>query len=193
MNEKYYNDKEVLQLLVLAQDIKDNPSQLHASFKHKDAPQTPEFDWNIYMERHADMMEQDRIKHSPLRQSKMALNALNADLTYDNRSKAKELIKRVVEELSYQEATSIQERQLDRINGEKERKEFLVSTYLTDEFWQNIGGEAPPPADKLADSQAVDLLWGASRFSCDPKTVPSRVLNEEKARYEQLRVSECQN
>ncbi len=181
---KFYNDKEVERLLEVAWNIRENPSQLHASFRHKDAPQTPDFDWNVYVDRLEEMMKQDRIKNNPIRQSRMALNALNADLTYDNRNKAKELIKKVVEELSYRERENLKEKLEETEKFDEEQKMFRASTTLsTDEFWLNIGGPAPQAKPKEPQPIRFPSSW------CNLKEVREPVLAEEKQRYEELKVS----
>lgn len=164
MEVNFYHKKEIGRLLDIAWDIKKNPSKLHASFRHKDAPGTPDFDWDVYVDRIDNMMEQDSIKNSPIRKARIALNALNADLTYDNRNKAKKLIKSLVDELAHQERQGIQERLADREQMKEEQKMFRISTVLTDEFWKNIG----QPEKKECQE-------------------PSRVLEKEKNRYEQFK------
>lgn len=174
MNEKY--TKGMSQLLKLARDIEKIPSELHCKCKHKNAPQTPDFDWNVFAKRIGKMIEDDKVTNSPFRQVRLALSALNADLTYDNRSRAKALLHKAADTLEHQEHKS---RELDKEYKEmakQEEKVLRTSTYLTDEFWQNI---------------VTDLKKCKCKCQCSlEEKERTPVLSVEKLRYDQF-LSKC--
>lgn len=163
MNEEY----GMLQLLELCRDIEKNPSQLHSNGKHKNAPQTPDFDWNVFVNRIDHMMEKDRIQNNPIRQCRLAISALNADLTYNNRNRAKKHLKNVVDKLEREEISRKKWAAHEQEQQEDLEKGLKVSTFLTDEFWENI-----------VNPQEPDIK--------SKEEVPIGVLNEEKHRYQRL-------
>lgn len=177
MNEEY--TKGMSQLLELARDIEKTPSELHCKCKHKDAPQTPDFDWNVFVKRIDKIMEDDKVANSPFRQVRLAFSALNADLTYDNRKRAKELLHKAADTLEHQEHKA---RELDeeyRKIAEQEQKKLRTSTYLTDEFWQNI----------ITDLKKCKCKCPKCQHPLEnEERVP--VLRTEKRRYDQF-LSEC--
>lgn len=173
MNEEY--SKGMAHLLELVRDIEENPSQLHCKCTHKDAPQTPDFDWNVFVDRIDTMMKEKRITDSPLRKVRLAIASLSADLTYDNRNRAKKMLHEVVDTLKYEEEETWRLNDEDKEAMKQEQEIFKTSTYLTDEFWQNAVDESKKCKCKCPDCH--------SNKDTEKR---SPVLEKEKQRYSEL-------
>jgi len=163
MNEEHSIGK----LLEVAWEIEKNPSKLHCNRKHN-APQTPDFDWNVFVGRIDKIIEQDREVKNPLRRCQLILSLLNADLTYDNRSRAKTLLHKVIDTLQQSERKFAEDREKCKKETEEVQKQLMTSTFLTDEFWQTI-------------------VEPVKKSNVEPvKKSKNSVLDEEKQRYQQL-------
>jgi len=172
MNEKY----GMSQLLELARDIEENPSRLHCKCTHKDAPQTPYFDWNVLADRIDTIIQDKKAIDSPFRRCQLVLALLNADFTYDNRSRAKKLLHQMADTLEQQEKEQWVRDQKERKEVQQIENACLTSPKLTDEFWQNAVDESKKCKCTCPKCQSQEIF----------KEDRPSVLEEEKQRYNEL-------
>ena len=171
MNEEH----GIFELIELAKHIEKNPSAVHGSRLHNGERHPPDFDWNVFVNRIDTMIKEDKIRDDPFRKVRLALDSLNADLTYDNRSRAKDLLHSALESLSYEERQVIERRKEEESKVDLES--LLVSTYLTDEFWQKA-------AEEGQKCKCTCPTCEKTRMSAKVRTP---VLREERDRYNLLR------
>lgn len=181
MNEEY--SKGMSQLLELARDIEENPSKLHCKCTHKDAPQTPDFDWNVFVGRIDAIIQEKKVIDSPFRRCQMVLALLNADLTYDNRSRAKKLLHQMADTLEQQEQEQRRRDQEERKGVQQVQNMCLTSPTLTDEFWQNAVDESKKCKCICSDCQS-QRMGKEIKETIAPAF--DQILKEEKQRFDQL-------
>jgi len=134
---EYLEQDEIIRLLKISHDIEENPSQLHCKCKHKDAPHTPDFDLNVFVNR----IKQMKIEDNPRRlcSSLIAtLDAISTDLTEDNINTLRELLPKIVDILHSVEKERNRTTSMDKEEIKEFEKSCLVSTCMTDEFWTDI-------------------------------------------------------
>lgn len=173
MNEEH----GIFELIELAKHIAKNPSIVHGSSLHNGERHPPDFDWNVFVNRIDTMIKEDKIRDDPFRKVRLALDSLNADLTYDNRGRAKQLLQSALESLSHEERLFTERRKEEE--SKADLKTLLVSTYLTDEFWQKAAEEGQKCK---CSCPACGNIRAISK-------VRTPVLQEERDRYMLLRSS----
>ncbi len=171
MNEEH----GIFELIELAKHIEKNPSEVHGGRSHNGKCHPPDFDWNVFVNRIDTMIKEGKIRDDPFRKVRLALDSLNADLTYDNRNRAKDLLHSALESLSYDERQVIERRKEEE--SKADLKTLLVSTYLTDEFWQKAAEEGQKCKCSCPKCEE-------NRMSTKARTP---VLQEERDRYSRLR------
>lgn len=154
MYEEHYSNK-VARLVEIVRDIEENPSQLHRGNKHKDAPQALDFDWNVLVSRIDRMAEQKGIVDNPRRLCKLVLSILNNDLTNESLVRVRKLLYKVVEILEQENCNETTTRESLVQEQEKIQRPLKTSTYLTDEFWQNI---VKPTCQESQSSKRVSRI-----------------------------------
>lgn len=172
MNEEH----GIFELVELARKIEKNPSPVHGS-SHNGKPHPPDFDWNVYVDRIDIMIKEDKIRDDPFRKVRLALDSLNADLTCDNRSRAKDLLHSALESLSYEERQVTERRKEEE--SKLDLKTLLVSTYLTDEFWQKA----------VEEGKKCKCSCPTCELTRIPAKVRTPVLQKEMDRYKLLKYS----
>lgn len=179
---KYYSDKEIIKHLEIAEEIAKNPSKLHSERRHKNAIKATEFDWNVFARRIVHLQDMERTKDDPLQKCRLAIGLLNADLSYDNKNKARQLLHEIVELVTDMQEKLREKQKAERAETEEIEKGLLVSTQLQDDnFWQNI---APKRKQKYCPDPGTSRghtlwIWNLPDGS--------GILDKEKERYQQLR------
>ena len=64
-----------------------HPSEVHGGRKDGKGIRTPDFDWNVFVARLNDTIEQEKVDNDPISICRKMRAYLAADLTYDNRSR----------------------------------------------------------------------------------------------------------
>lgn len=151
----YYLDKEVIRHLEIADEIRSNPSKLYKGTRHKNAIQADEFDWNVFAQRIVNLQNTKRKKNNPLQKCRLAIGILNADLTYDNKNKARQLLHETVELLEDVERKLRKSWEDETKEIKETEKTLLTSTVLKDDnFWQNISpAKTPKDLDETLETE----------------------------------------
>ena len=136
---KCHSDKEIIKHLEIAEEIAKNPSRVHGGRQHKNAIKATEFDWNVFAQRIVHLKDTAWKKNDPLQRCRLAIGLLNADLSYDNKNKARQLLHEIVELVTEIQKELREKREVEKTEIEEIRKPLLVSTQLQDDnFWQNL-------------------------------------------------------